>query len=107
MTRRFETRIRCLTASLGLLVLATGPALAERALTTPTGEVYAEHVLPGASRLTGPAGTIRLGDDCAAEIAGRGRGVWFWTGEGTTIRVGAYDLRLTDLPLLSMTACVG
>lgn len=96
---------------LPLALLAAGPALAERgsaerAIVSKTGAIYAETPEPDGTRLAGPH-EILLSADCRAEIAGRGRGEWFWTGKGTTVRVKGYDVRFHGVPLLPMTRCVG
>lgn len=84
------------------------PALAERALVSDTGIVYAEKASRSASRLTTGSETILLTDACTAEIPGRGQGEWSWTGRGTTVIVGTYSIQFSgDVPLLSLYRCVG
>ncbi|CAM4242052.1 hypothetical protein [Palleronia rufa] len=102
MVARFILPVLCLMAS---------PALAERTavrdMVSKSGEVYAETRLPAGSRLTGAGKVIRLSADCRAEIAGEGEGRWFWTAEGTTVRVAGRAIRFRDVPLLSLVRCVG
>ncbi|SFG81499.1 hypothetical protein SAMN04488020_10484 [Palleronia marisminoris] len=88
--------------------LVASPALAERALVSDTGAVYAEKVSHSASRLTTRSETILLTEACTAEIPGRGRGNWWWTDRGTTVSVGNYAVRFSDdVPFLSLSRCVG
>lgn len=88
--------------------LTAMPALAERALVSDSGTVYAERADDSASRLTTRNETILLTEACTAEIPGRGRGRWSWTDRGTIVTVGSYSVRFSgDVPLLSLYRCVG
>ena len=102
MVARFILPIVCLLAS-----PAVADRFAERDMVSKAGVVYAETRLPAGSKLTGAGQVIRLDSDCRAEIAGEGRGHWYWTGEGTTVRIAGRAIRFGDVPMLSLTRCVG
>ena len=88
--------------------LFSAPALADRALVTDTGLVYAETAGMTVSRLSAGSETIILTEACTAEIPGRGRGMWSWGAQGTTVTVGTYSVRfVADVPMVPLSRCVG
>ena len=95
------------TAFAAATLVAT-PSLADRALTSDTGVVYAEMAGDSACRLVTGNETILLTESCAAQIPGRGRGSWSWTDRGTTVTVGTYSVSFAgDVPLLPLYRCMG
>ncbi|SPJ23608.1 hypothetical protein [Palleronia abyssalis] len=95
-------------AALIAAAFLAGPVHAERALVAEDGTVYAETSGPSGSRLSGKSQTILLSDECAAEIPGKGRGTWYWTGRGTHVTVGTYSVRFDgNVPLIPLYRCVG
>ncbi|WP_375260539.1 hypothetical protein [Palleronia sp.] len=96
------------TLAFAAAALCATPTLAERALVSDSGVVYAESAGHSASRLTTGNETIYLTEACTAEIPGRGQGMWSWTDRGTTVIVGSYSVQFSDnVPLLSLYRCVG
>ena len=100
-------RARLITLSIAAMIATAPAAMAERAIVSETGTVYAQTPSDTLTRLEAASETITLTDSCTAKIPGRGVGSWAWTPEGTRVTVGTYRVSFSDVPLVSVVRCAG